>query len=110
VIVRTLLGLGYETLEASSGRQALDVLACPPQAIDLVLTDVVMPELGGLELAETLHRERPELPILLMSAHEDTAFRARATLPQHSGMLLKPVSSHSLATKVRAALDSGRVP
>jgi PAS domain S-box-containing protein len=110
VIVRTLLGLGYETLEASSGRQALDVLARPPRAIDLVLTDVVMPELGGLELAETLHRERPELPVLLMSAHGDTAFRTRATLPRHSGMLLKPVSSHSLAKKVRAALDSGSAP
>ncbi|HVZ33750.1 MAG TPA: response regulator, partial [Polyangiaceae bacterium] len=109
VIVRTLLGLGYQTLEASSGRQALDVLASPPKAIDLVLTDVVIPELGGFELAETLHRERPGMPVLLMSAYEDASLRRRASLPQHSAIIHKPVTSHSLATRVRAALDSGRV-
>jgi two-component system, cell cycle sensor histidine kinase and response regulator CckA len=109
VIVRTLLGLGYETLEASSGRQALDVLARPAKPIDLVLTDVVMPELGGLELADRLRRERPEVRVLLMSAHEDAALRAGTALPQHSRILLKPVTSDSLATKVRAALDSGNL-
>lgn len=109
VIVRTLINLGYEALEASSGRQALDVLARPAQPIDLVLTDVVMPEFGGLELAERLQRERPEVRVLLMSAHEEAPVWAGAALAQHSRILLKPVTPDSLATKVRAALDSGSV-
>jgi CheY-like chemotaxis protein len=74
VVSRTLEEEGYEIVQARHGREALQLLARDP-AVDLVLTDVIMPELGGRELVERLAADFPELPVIWMSGYpRDTAF------------------------------------
>ncbi len=102
---RTLTGLGYAVLEADNGRDALTLTRQYHGPIDLVLTDVVMPELGGIELIEALAAERPDTAVLVMSGYlePDTALDAiyEAGLP----FLPKPFSPDTLSAAVRAVLD-----
>jgi PAS domain S-box-containing protein len=102
---RTLAGLGYTVLEAENGREALEVARHYPAPIDLVITDVVMPELGGIELIEALSTERPETAVLVMSGYLEpdnaTAAIRRAGLP----FLPKPFALDGLSEAVRAALE-----
>ena len=69
VAVRVLSSAGYDVLTAQHGKDALIVAADEAVRIDLVVTDIVMPELGGIELARELKRLRPALPIVLMSGY-----------------------------------------
>ncbi|HEX8394411.1 MAG TPA: PAS domain S-box protein [Longimicrobium sp.] len=98
---RSLRERGYVVLEAADGREALEVAAGHPGAIDLLLSDVVMPRMGGVELARKLARERPGKPVLLMSGH--------ASGPPPPGLvaavLQKPVPPDELARRIRAVLD-----
>jgi PAS domain S-box-containing protein len=102
---RTLAGLGYTVLEAENGREALEVARRYPAPIDLVITDVVMPELGGIELVEALGAERPDTAVLVMSGYLEpdnaTAAIREAGLP----FLPKPFALDHLSEAVRAALD-----
>src|SRR5438067_301221 len=60
---------GYTMVEATDGKKALDLFAAHRASISLVITDVLMPHLDGLGLAAKIHKEDPELPILLLSGH-----------------------------------------
>jgi two-component system, cell cycle response regulator CpdR len=66
---RLLTAVGHTVLEASHGAEAIDLVRRRRGNVDLVLADVVMPEMNGTELAATLDREFPGLPVLLMSAY-----------------------------------------
>jgi CheY-like chemotaxis protein len=71
--VRTILaeylgGSGYHVLEAGGGREALRILADTP-AVDLIITDVRMPDMSGLDLAETARRDRADLRVILISGY-----------------------------------------
>ena len=109
VIVRTLLGLGYETLEASSGRQALDVLARPAKPIDLVLTDVVMPRMGGMALYRELRKAGSPIRVLLMSGHTAEDLDHLDDPLSGAGFLHKPWSMTDLLRRVREVLDDRSV-
>ena len=96
---------GYRVLEARDGRHALRVCETHPEPIQLVLTDLVMPNMKGAELAERLRRSRPDLRILLMSGYTDEPVVQR--LGRSSvAFLPKPFTSVELVEKVRQVLDT----
>jgi two-component system, cell cycle sensor histidine kinase and response regulator CckA len=104
---RMLRMAGYKVLEAGSGPEALAVLRKEP-GIDLVLTDIVMPEMHGLELVDRALETAPKLRIVLMTGHalELTAQLGGQQTPLP--LLLKPFSADQLLAKVREALiDEG---
>ena len=94
---------GYRVLEAGSGPEALALAARHPTTIDLLLTDVVMPEMNGRALAERLAGLRPALRVLYMSGHTGTTL-----IPRDNGsqLIQKPFSHDTLAAKVREVLDT----
>ena len=104
MIHRVLTGFGYSVLVARDGAQALDVSEKHHGQIDLVLADVVMPGIGGPELAIRLRMRRPTLRVLLMSGYDEYALRAAGT--GYASFIAKPFRPELLAQKVRAALDA----
>ena len=101
LIVQILQGAGYRVREASNGRDAL----ARAEGVDLVLTDVVMPELSGPELVEQLRSRRPGLPSLFITGYP----RGPSGLPHDlSGeeVLQKPFRSHELLGRLRGLLDA----
>jgi PAS domain S-box-containing protein len=104
--VRILSRNGYHVLQARSGADALRVMEGYTATIHLVVTDVVMPELGGRELAAVLQAERPGLPILYMSGYTDDEVLRRGVLVSETAFLQKPFSASELLRSVRSLLDS----
>jgi two-component system CheB/CheR fusion protein len=102
---KILTGCGYVVLEACDGRDGLSVCAAHEGRIDLLLSDVVMPELGGRELAERLHEMRPGTKILFMSGHTQDVVLKEGVMAG-TPFLQKPFAPADLARKVRAVLDS----
>lgn len=95
---------GYRCLEACDGEEALQIVERAPDPIDLVLTDVVMPKVGGPELARRLAAIRPGLRIVFMSGYsEDPIVRTIEHSP--SIFLAKPFTAAALMEKVRQTLD-----
>jgi DNA-binding response OmpR family regulator len=78
-----------------------------PEPIDLVITDVVMPELGGTELAERLRRTRPEVVVLFMSGYTEDELVRRGVADGRMLLLEKPFSPATLNRRVREALARG---
>jgi PAS domain S-box-containing protein len=110
-VVRTLAcrGLreqGYTVLEAKHGREALEQVERNHQQIDLVISDVVMPELSGRELGSHLAVLRPELPVLYMSGYTGDDVIRRGLLEPGVPFQQKPFTPEGLARKVREMLDS----
>jgi CheY-like chemotaxis protein len=103
---RYVRGAGYEPVAAASAEKALSRLAEGPVA--LVLTDLVMPGMGGLELIETLRQRRPDLPVIAMTAADDDV-RGRACESGAVAVLRTPVSTHSLLEAVDEALRTPHV-
>ncbi len=92
---------GYKVLEAANGREALRLIQDHAGKVDLLLTDLVMPEMGGRELAEQAGRHQPGLPVLYV-----TGYAAETdSLPAGAACLHKPFRREELAAQVRAALD-----
>lgn len=94
-----LTDFGYRVLTASSGHKALQVLAQPATVVDLVITDLVMPGMGGRELMERIRREGRPVRLLAMSGYVLPEQK-----PEQAGYLQKPFTSTDLLRKVKAAL------
>jgi PAS domain S-box-containing protein len=94
---------GYAVLEARDGAQALELGRGRP--VDLLLTDMVMPKLGGVEIAAALREARPELKVLYMSGYAEGALAPGALGPATT-LLEKPFSFATLTEKVRGLLDA----
>jgi len=105
IVRRVLRDQGYEILEARDGNEAVRVCAQKGDAIDLVLSDVIMPGMGGRELSRALAASRPGLPILFMSGYNDDGELAGSGADLGPGVLAKPFTAETLATQVREALD-----
>jgi CheY-like chemotaxis protein len=102
---RILGELGYTVLAASNGEEALRVASAHGlEHIDLVLTDVVMPVMGGTELVQRLRARRADLRVLFMSGYTGTAGVDRF-LDADAGFLQKPFTLDVLTHKVREVLD-----
>ncbi|MGZ4287311.1 MAG: PAS domain-containing hybrid sensor histidine kinase/response regulator [Solirubrobacteraceae bacterium] len=100
-LVRSVLDAeGYHTFEAANGRQALEFLERHQGTIDLVLTDVVMPEVGGPELGHRLATLRPETQVIYMSGYADSRLLNRGLRDQPTNVLRKPFSPDELAARV----------
>jgi CheY-like chemotaxis protein len=102
-----LLMNGYQVLESSHGAEALDKCRQHQGPIHLMLTDVVMPQMSGRELAEHAAPMRPEMRVLYMSGYTDDAIVHHGVLDEGVAFIEKPFTPNSLAHKVRAALDAG---
>jgi CheY-like chemotaxis protein len=104
----TLGRVGYTVLEAGDGKEALRVAAQHRGTIHLLVTDVVMPGLGGRQLAEQLSVLRPELRVLYVSGYPDDAVVRHGILVGEVNFLQKPFPPVVLARKVRDVLDASR--
>ncbi len=100
---------GYDYIEAEDGRQALQIFEREQDRIGLVITDVLMPHLDGLGLATRLHKEDPELPILLLSGH---VLEEDLWAPGNSRMryLMKPYRLPDLEATVQDLIGPGPAP
>jgi two-component system cell cycle sensor histidine kinase/response regulator CckA len=103
-----LMRLGYKVLAAPDGEAALRIAATQQKSVDLVVTDVLMPNMGGRELAVRMKQLHPETKILFMSGYPDHAVRHQEGLTEDVEVLQKPFSLKSLAAKARFILDHRR--
>jgi CheY-like chemotaxis protein len=107
---RTLDRLGHEVLAALDGRKALGWLRKERRQVDLVLTDIMMPEIDGLELIREIHAEWPDLPIVAMSAGGAVVKGDYLKIALEFGareMLRKPCSGSALGEAIDRALVGG---
>ena len=102
----TLERRGYVVLVASDGPEALEIERHTDN-IDLLLTDLVMPQMSGVEVARRALENRPGLRVLFMSGYTDRSLQRTAVLPDDTDVLQKPFTSAALASRVRRSLDSG---
>jgi PAS domain S-box-containing protein len=95
---------GYTILEACHGTQALELAQAHRGPIDLLVTDVLMPELGGVELARTLTASRPDLKVLFISGYTDDMLRSQGLVASETAFLAKPFTPEALLTSVGQVL------
>ena len=100
---RALKRQGYKVLEASSGVEALEVMEKNKGKIDIVVSDVVMPEMDGPTLLKELRKNNPDLKIIFVSGYPNDAFKA-ALGDEDFAFLPKPFSLPQLAAKVKEEL------
>jgi len=103
---RVLRTLGYTVLEATNGEEALHVATAYTGVVQLLLADVVMPQMGGKVLAARLAEAYPGSKVLFMSGYTDNAIVHHGQLGEGVAFLQKPFTPATLARKVRAALDA----
>jgi two-component system, cell cycle sensor histidine kinase and response regulator CckA len=100
-----LRAAGYAVLESESGQEAVGLAAAHPGRVDLLVTDVVMPGLGGRELAGRLSERSPGLKVLYLSGYTEDAVVRHGVREEQVDFLQKPFSPATLARKVREILD-----
>ena len=105
VVMRTLQAEGYEVLGAREGREALRELEEVGGAVNLVVTDIVMPGMGGRQLAAELNRRYRRIPIVWMSGHARESEQDRGELSRSEPFLQKPVSADMLLETVAEVID-----
>jgi CheY-like chemotaxis protein len=104
VIVRLLEEGGFTVLSASCGEDALSFSRRKDVSIDLLLTDIVMPEMNGVELADRLERERPDMRILFMTGYAEEVVVNEGILGKHRECIGKPFTQGQITTRVRNIL------
>ncbi|HEV2084037.1 MAG TPA: PAS domain S-box protein [Gemmatimonadales bacterium] len=97
---------GYRVIEAGNGSEALRIYEGNPEAIDLVLTDLVMPVMGGHELVQQLRVQNPALPVVFMSGYAETTIANNGAMPAGTGFVEKPFTVDALMRQLREVLDS----
>jgi two-component system cell cycle sensor histidine kinase/response regulator CckA len=95
---------GYKVLEASNGQDALALVAARSSEINLVLSDMVMPGMGGTELAGRVRTLSPKLPVLLMTGYTEEAITRTGDRPLDEQVIEKPFTVHTMLAKVSQAL------
>src|SRR5256712_9607149 len=110
-LVRQMIEMnGYSVVAASEGLEALEICKQHTGAIHLMLSDVVMPQMGGRELAQRLATLRPDMKVLYMSGYTSNAIVHHGILDPGTAFLQKPFTPDGLARKVREVLDQGQEP
>jgi CheY-like chemotaxis protein len=106
VLVRGLEQEGYHVLSAANGREALELFSIHRPDIALIVTDLIMPEMGGIALGEHLRDVGATLPLVYISGyHQDMERQSSVELPLGRGFLLKPFNPQNLAIAIRRALS-----
>jgi signal transduction histidine kinase/ActR/RegA family two-component response regulator len=103
--VRELQLAGYEVVGASNASEALHLLNGRGGAVDLLVTDVVMPGMNGIDLAYAARRRYPHVRVLFVSGHLDEGATVDGPLPQDATLLTKPFRPEELSRSVRESLD-----
>ena len=106
----TLASRGYQVLEAENGESGLRMAESFKKHIDILITDVVMPGIGGRELARKLLLLRPAISVLYLSGYTEDAVVTRGALGPRTAFLQKPFTLQNLAKKVREVLHSKSAP
>jgi two-component system cell cycle sensor histidine kinase/response regulator CckA len=101
-----LENLGYRVTGHTSSREALEMVRRQPKKFDLVITDFIMPQMNGIELAQELSRLRPDMPIILCTAISKAVTAEKAKMLGIKDYLLKPVTAGELGRAIRRVLDS----
>jgi two-component system cell cycle sensor histidine kinase/response regulator CckA len=104
IVTQILQQQGYTVAEAKDGREALS-MARKMEDIDLLITDVVMPEMSGPEMVKQLKKERPQLKVLYLSGYTDNAISRHGLLDMDVTFLQKPFVPDALKNKVREVLE-----
>ena len=99
---------GYTILESKDVHDAIELTKNWQEPIDLLLTDVVMPDLSGPDLADQLMAIHPEMKVLYMSGYADNAIVRHGVLPPDAAFVQKPFTAEALNGKVREVLDRPR--
>lgn len=107
VTARLLARLGYQVATAPDGRAAMARLEADPGAVDLLVTDLTMPGLGGAALILAFHSLRPELPTILSSGYSDSMTDAERAALAPIRFLQKPYTQAELAAAIEGAFDDG---
>lgn len=107
-IARVLAPEGYLVLSASDAAHALEVCHQHPGPIHLLLTDVIIPDMNGPELATRIQVLRPEIRVLFISAYDDGLLKQSFGLHPAAAFLPKPFGAERLLQKVRSVLDTPR--
>ena len=97
---------GYSVIRAGGGREALEAAASHAGTIELLLTDVTMPEMNGWELAKEFTRQRPDVKVIFMSGYAADVMKAGATDGEHIEFIEKPPKDDMLFRCIRAVLDT----
>jgi CheY-like chemotaxis protein len=106
LVVTVLRSRGYRVLDAADGHEALRVMAETAETIDLLLTDVIMPDITGKEVADEARQSRPGIRVLFMSGYPGEVIARRGVLDRGVSYLPKPFSVETLTGKVREVLDT----
>lgn len=108
---RLLQSLGAITVQAQNGANALEVFERSPGLFDAIITDIVMPQLNGVELAQKIRARAPDLPIILMTGHADVELsEAEQSLINTLPLLWKPFDADALLSCFQAALSASPEP
>jgi signal transduction histidine kinase/ActR/RegA family two-component response regulator len=105
VIGQMLRRLGYEVLTATSGEEALKIYNNRPESIDLVITDMTMPKMTGIDMASKMLQIRPDLAIILCSGFSETIARKKAEMVGIQNFLTKPILYKELSATVKAVIS-----
>jgi two-component system, cell cycle sensor histidine kinase and response regulator CckA len=106
LVVRSLRRLGYRVLESGNGEEALRVATLHDGVIDLLFTDVVMPQMGGAELVEWLRTSRAGVKVLFTTGYLDDPAAGEEVASGRAQLLPKPFTATQMAHKVREVLDA----
>lgn len=99
LIVELLQDLGYAPVSANRGDSALALIQ-PAHPLDLLITDIRMPGMSGVELAQRIRLERPELPVIFVTGYATEFQASDQCLPDRTALLTKPFSLDALAKTV----------
>jgi CheY-like chemotaxis protein len=106
VVARILERAGYRVLVAGSGDEALTMCERSPTPIHALVTDVVMPGMGGRELAVRVTERFPSLKVLFMTGYTDDEVLRRGILDQGRALMVKPFSPRELLLRLREVLNA----
>jgi len=106
IVARALRGCGYAVIEAGNGHQAVELLEQVEGRVSLIVADVVMPDMGGREMAGLVAQRWPRIPVLFTSGYTGLDVVRRGLLDEGSEFLQKPLEPETLARKVRELLDA----
>jgi CheY-like chemotaxis protein len=106
IVIDTLQPLGYKIMEASSGKEALSLCAETNGNINLLLTDVIMPEMNGRELFESIRSIRPSINVIFMSGYTNDIIAHHGIFETGETFIQKPLTPSKLSRKVREFLDA----